>query len=141
MLSEAQTGRFMLGVAVNSDAGLVGQILLDEQNFDWRACQRVGTIFSTAAPGAEPVSDSASKRPRYRSAALLGQLHGAVLDGYAGQPWPERFVLHRRYRDWDEQRSAAAFRSVISGSRTTVSAIRTAARREDHNLRPHAAAS
>ncbi len=26
----------MLGVAVNSDAGLFGQILLDEQNFDWR---------------------------------------------------------------------------------------------------------
>src|SRR5204862_215536 len=34
VLSEAQTGRLMLGVAVNSDAGLVGQILLDEQSFD-----------------------------------------------------------------------------------------------------------
>jgi outer membrane protein insertion porin family len=33
--NEAQTGRLMLGVAVNSDAGLTGQILLDEQNFDW----------------------------------------------------------------------------------------------------------
>jgi outer membrane protein insertion porin family len=35
VVSEAQTGRLMLGVAVNSDAGLIGQILLDEQNFDW----------------------------------------------------------------------------------------------------------
>lgn len=35
-LEETQTGRFMVGVAVNSDAGLVGQIMLDEQNFDWR---------------------------------------------------------------------------------------------------------
>ena len=32
---ETQTGRIMLGVGVNSDAGLVGNIVLDEQNFDW----------------------------------------------------------------------------------------------------------
>jgi outer membrane protein insertion porin family len=32
---ESQTGRIMLGVGVNSDAGLVGNIVLDEQNFDW----------------------------------------------------------------------------------------------------------
>jgi outer membrane protein insertion porin family len=31
---EAQTGKLMLGVGVNSDAGLVGSIILDEQNFD-----------------------------------------------------------------------------------------------------------
>ncbi|REK17206.1 MAG: hypothetical protein DWQ37_06990 [Planctomycetota bacterium] len=34
--SEGQTGRFMLGAGVNSNAGLVGSIVLDEQNFDWR---------------------------------------------------------------------------------------------------------
>ena len=28
------TGRLMLGVGVNSDAGLVGNFVLDEQNFD-----------------------------------------------------------------------------------------------------------
>jgi outer membrane protein insertion porin family len=38
--AEAQTGRLMLGVAVNSDAGLFGQIMLDEQNFDWRRWPR-----------------------------------------------------------------------------------------------------
>ena len=32
---EAMTGRLMFGVGVNSDAGLVGTITLDEQNFDW----------------------------------------------------------------------------------------------------------
>ncbi|MEN6449091.1 MAG: POTRA domain-containing protein [Thermoguttaceae bacterium] len=31
---EAMTGRLMFGVGVNSDAGLVGQIVMDEQNFD-----------------------------------------------------------------------------------------------------------
>ena len=34
--SEAQTGRFMLGAGINSNAGLVGSIIIDEQNFDWR---------------------------------------------------------------------------------------------------------
>jgi outer membrane protein insertion porin family len=33
---ETQTGRLMFGVGVNSDAGLVGNITVDEQNFDWR---------------------------------------------------------------------------------------------------------
>jgi outer membrane protein insertion porin family len=32
---EAQTGRLMLGVGINSDAGLYGSIMLDEMNFDW----------------------------------------------------------------------------------------------------------
>ena len=32
---ETQTGRLMFGLGVNSDAGLVGNITLDEQNFDW----------------------------------------------------------------------------------------------------------
>jgi outer membrane protein insertion porin family len=34
-VEEAMTGRLMFGVGVNSDAGLVGSIVLDEQNFDW----------------------------------------------------------------------------------------------------------
>ncbi len=33
---ETQTGRLMFGVGVNSESGLVGNITLDEQNFDWR---------------------------------------------------------------------------------------------------------
>jgi outer membrane protein insertion porin family len=34
-VEEAMTGRLMFGVGVNSDAGLVGSVTLDEQNFDW----------------------------------------------------------------------------------------------------------
>ncbi len=33
-VNETQTGRFMLGVGVNSDSGLFGQVVIDEQNFD-----------------------------------------------------------------------------------------------------------
>jgi outer membrane protein insertion porin family len=32
---ETRTGRFMVSVGVNSDAGLVGSVTIDEQNFDW----------------------------------------------------------------------------------------------------------
>jgi outer membrane protein insertion porin family len=39
-VDETQTGRLMFGVGVNSNAGLVGQITLDEQNFDWRRFPR-----------------------------------------------------------------------------------------------------
>jgi outer membrane protein insertion porin family len=35
MAQEAMTGRIMLSVGVNSDAGLLGSVTLDEQNFDW----------------------------------------------------------------------------------------------------------
>src|SRR5262249_27841449 len=33
-VKETYTGAFMLGLGVNSDAGLVGQIVLNERNFD-----------------------------------------------------------------------------------------------------------
>ena len=33
--TETMTGRLMFGVGVNSDSGLVGSVVLDEQNFDW----------------------------------------------------------------------------------------------------------
>ena len=33
-VTEARTGRLMFGVGVNSDAGVVGSVVLDEQNFD-----------------------------------------------------------------------------------------------------------
>ena len=39
-VDETQTGRLMFGAGVNSNAGLVGQITLDEQNFDWRRFPR-----------------------------------------------------------------------------------------------------
>ncbi|MBA3481336.1 MAG: hypothetical protein H0T51_05930, partial [Pirellulales bacterium] len=33
--SETQTGRLMVGFGVNSDAGVVGNVVVDERNFDW----------------------------------------------------------------------------------------------------------
>jgi outer membrane protein insertion porin family len=105
VLSEAQTGRLMLGVAVNSDAGLVGQILLDEMNFDWtrfptswddfvsgRAWRGGGQRFRLeAAPGTEVQRYLVSFQEPYLwdTPVSLG-LSGSFFD--------------RRYIDWDEQR-------------------------------------
>lgn len=104
-LQETQTGRLMVGVAVNSDAGLVGQILIDEQNFNWqryprsmeelangRAFRGGGQRFRLeAAPGTEVQRYLASFQEPYLwdSPVSLG-LSGSFYD--------------RRYFDWDEQR-------------------------------------
>lgn len=105
VLSEAQTGRLMLGVAVNSDAGLVGQILLDEQNFDWRrwptswddfisgrALRGAGQRFRIeAAPGTEVHRYLVSfTEPYWMDTPVSLGLSGSFFD--------------RRYDDWDEQR-------------------------------------
>lgn len=104
-LNETQTGRLMLGVAVNSDAGLVGQILLDEQNFDWtryprsmdeflsgRAWRGNGERFRLeAAPGTEVQRYLASfTDPYFWDTPVSLGLSGSYFD--------------RRYVDWDEQR-------------------------------------
>jgi outer membrane protein insertion porin family len=104
-LTEGQTGRLMLGVAVNSDAGLVGQILLDEQNFDWmrfptswedfasgRAWRGGGQRFRLeAAPGTEVQRYLVSfQEPYLWDTPITFGLSGSYFD--------------RRYVDWDEQR-------------------------------------
>ena len=47
-VEETRTGRFMFGVAVNSDAGLTGQVTIDERNFD---ITRVPTSWDDFADG------------------------------------------------------------------------------------------
>jgi len=105
VVSEAPTGRLMLGVAVNSDAGLMGQFSLDEQNFDWRrpptswddfvsgrAWRGGGQRFRIeAAPGTEVQRYLVSWQEPYL-------LDTPVSLGLSGS------FFNRRYRDWDEER-------------------------------------
>lgn len=49
VVQETQTGRFMVGVGVNSNAGLIGNIVIDEQNFD---ISRFPTSWSDLTHGA-----------------------------------------------------------------------------------------
>ena len=91
---ETQTGRLMFGVGVNSDAGLVGNITLDEQNFDWR---HVPTSWEDIMEGrafrgrgrAVPLGIGA----RHPGPALHGHLHGALSGQSAGELRPERLLL------------------------------------------------
>lgn len=103
-LEEVQTGRLMFGVGVNSDAGVVGQILIDERNFDWRniptswqdwrngAFRGGGQRFRIeAAPGTEVQRYLASfQEPYLWDTPISLSLSGSYFD--------------RRYDDWDEQR-------------------------------------
>lgn len=104
-LQETQTGRFVMGVGVNSDAGVVGQILLDEKNFDWRrppsswqdvwngtAWRGGGQRFRLeAAPGSQVQRYLASfQEPYLWDTPVSFTLSGSYFD--------------RRFQDWDEER-------------------------------------
>lgn len=69
-VDQPQTGRLMLGVGVNSDAGLAGSIVLDEHDVDHRSGQHVPVrhveIEQIEAPDPLP--------PRVSSAVVVGQL-------------------------------------------------------------------
>jgi outer membrane protein insertion porin family len=104
-VSEAQTGRLMLGVAVNSDAGLMGQVLIDEQNFDW---QRLPTSWNDLASG----KAFRGAGQRFRIEAAPGTEVQRYLASFQ-EPylWDTPISLglsasyyDRLYTDWDEQR-------------------------------------
>jgi outer membrane protein insertion porin family len=103
--NEAQTGRLMLGVAVNSDAGLFGQILLDEQNFNWRRWPRSmdDVVSGRAWRGAGQ---------RFRLEAMPGTQVQRYVASFQ-EPYlfdtPVSFGLSgsyydRQFEDWTEQR-------------------------------------
>lgn len=104
-VSEAQTGRFMVGVGVNSNAGVVGSIVLDEQNFDWRRWPQSGRdiIDGRAWRGggqqfrieAVPGSQVSRYMFTFREPYLLDTPVSLGLSG---------FYFNRFYRDWTEER-------------------------------------
>jgi len=104
-LRETQTGRFMFSVGVNSDAGLLGSIIIDEQNFDWQRYPRSwsdirdftawrgnGQRFRVeAVPGTQVQRYTVNFQEPY----LFGSKVGLGLNGS---------FYSRRFRWWDEER-------------------------------------
>lgn len=102
----ARTGRIMLGGAVNSDAGLTGQLTVDERNFDitrWptsfqdlfsgNAFRGAGQTFRIeAAPGTD------FKRYTIQFADPNLFRYMPISMSVSG------FLFDRRYNDWDEER-------------------------------------
>ena len=102
----ARTGRLMFGGAVNSDAGVTGQVTIDERNFDitrWPRSFRdlaSGTAFRGAGQTLrlEAVPGSVFKRytASFADPNLLGYL--PISFGLSG------FLYDRRFQDYDEER-------------------------------------
>ncbi|HMP08678.1 MAG TPA: BamA/TamA family outer membrane protein, partial [Lacipirellulaceae bacterium] len=103
--SETQTGRLMLGVGVNSDAGIVGNIVIDERNFDWA---RVPTRWEDVRNG----TAFRGRGQRFRIDASPGSQVNRYLVSWQDPYWLDQPVslglsgsyFDRRFRDWDEQR-------------------------------------
>ncbi|MFG0261335.1 MAG: outer membrane protein assembly factor [Novipirellula sp. JB048] len=102
----ARTGRIMLGGAVNSDAGVTGQITIDERNFDimrWpRSFQDLfsGTAFRGAGQTFRVEMAPGSDFDRYTINFADPNLFGykPVSMSVSG------FLVDRRFNDWDENR-------------------------------------
>ena len=104
-VKEQQTGRFMFGVGMNSDAGLTAQVILDEYNFDWRRFPR----------GIDDIIDGGAWRgggQRLRIEAIPGSQLQRYMVNFT-EPYLldtnvslnlSGFLYDRRYLDWDEQR-------------------------------------
>ncbi|QDT38117.1 BamA/TamA family outer membrane protein [Stratiformator vulcanicus] len=107
---EAQTGRLMFGAAVNSNAGLVGNVVLEEQNFD---LFRFPTSFSDITNG----TAFRGGGQRFR----LEAVPGTQVSRYTVS-WQDPFIFdtnysfgasgfyfQRFYEDWNEQRAGGRF--------------------------------
>jgi len=102
---ETQTGRLMMGVGVNSDAGVVGNIVIDERNFDWTRLPtswedvRNGTAFRGAGQRFRIDASPGSQVNRYLVTFQEPYLNGTPISlGLSGS------YFDRRFQDWDEQR-------------------------------------
>ncbi len=102
---ETQTGRLMIGAGVNSDAGIVGNISLDERNFDWRRPPRSwedvrsGTAFRGAGQRFRIDASPGSQVNRYLMSFQEPYLFDSPISfGLSGS------FFDRRFRDWDEAR-------------------------------------
>jgi outer membrane protein insertion porin family len=104
-LQETQTGRLMIGAGVNSNAGIVGNIVLDERNFDWRRWPR---SFEDFRNGSAWRGDG----QRFRIDASPGSVVNRYLVSFQ-EPYLfdspislglSGSLFDRRYTDYDEQR-------------------------------------
>ncbi len=101
----ARTGRLMIGGAVNSDAGVTGQITLDERNFD---ITRWPTSFRDLANGPRSVVQDkrfaeampGSQFKRYTASFADPNLFGYLPFSFGASA----FLFDRIYQDWNEER-------------------------------------
>jgi outer membrane protein insertion porin family len=129
-VSETRTGRFMFGVGVNSDAGVTGQITIDERNFNlfnpptsWDDFLN-GTAWRGAGQGLRLEAQPGNQVQRYLISFTEPYLFDTnVTLGLSA------FYFERRYFDYDEDRVGGR---VAFGYRLTPDlSLTTAIRAED----------
>ena len=105
-LTEARTGRFMIGGAVNSDAGVTGQIVIDERNFDiTRVPRSFSEVFSGRAFRGAGQSFRIEAVPGSRFQRYMVSFAEPYLFGYLPLSFSiNGFLFDRRYQDYDETR-------------------------------------
>lgn len=101
----ARTGRIMLGGAVNSDAGLTGQLTIDERNFDimrWPTSFQdlfSGTAFRGRGQTLRLQAAPGTVFQRYMATFVEPSIFNRPISmSLSG------FLFDRRYNDWDESR-------------------------------------
>ena len=104
-VDEAQTGRFMFGVGVNSDLGATAQIVVDERNFDWRRIPTStdeilnGQAFRGGGQGFRLEALPGNRVQRYLASFSEPYLFDTAISlNLSG------FFFDRNYFDWQEQR-------------------------------------
>ena len=105
VVEEARTGRFMFGVGINSSAGVTGQIVLDERNFDlfrlptsWQDVTE-GRAFRGAGQGFRIEALPGSIVQRYMVSFTEPYLYSTPISlSVSG------FFFDRNFFGWDEQR-------------------------------------
>lgn len=111
MVQETQTGRFQFGVGVNSDAGVTGQIVIDERNFDatrlpnsWDEVIN-GTALRGAGQGFRIEAMPGNQVHRY-----LVSFTEPYLFGFSPISLNvSAFYFTRNYFDWNEERLGGRF--------------------------------
>ena len=102
----ARTGRIMFGGAVNSDAGVTGQITVDERNFDIRRFPRSfsdlfsGQAFRGAGETFRLEAAPGSEFDRYTINWATPNLFNYLPFSFS----VGGFLYDRRFEDWDENR-------------------------------------
>ena len=104
-VTEARTGRLMFGAGVNSDAGVVGSVILEENNFD---ILRPPTSFQDIMNG----TAWRGKGQRFRIEAVPGDIVSRYLVSFSDPYFLNTdysfgisgFYFNRFYPDWDEDR-------------------------------------
>ncbi len=105
IMEETTTGRFMFSVGVNSDLGLLGSVVIDEQNFDWTRWPRswddirTATAFRGAGQRFRLEAMPGTQLQRYTANFTEPYLFDTKISlGLSGYYYDRRFV------EWTERR-------------------------------------